>query len=428
MPTWSSFPTNIDWHLDDPPVFHLPDDPTFDVTVPDICLQLRDPDTTHPPCPTGEDRATVEQAIRDAIEADFPGAYVDSACVGAGEPAGESAAFGIWVAPPAQLSQEQRDAMRAALSQPIGRAPGQSTAFFLSARCFERLADKAWATLPKQLDDKGIAQLDGPIHLTRLKVEMLPPATIVTTIDGYDERPLPDVSFSILIFEAFAREGLVISTKPVQRLEPNPGMNDILAGALLMASLTFTLWLLPLFALAVYQSVQIRRADAPDRGGVGSAVVERFMPTSIAVPGGNKRAIVYSGDVSVTYKGMFAGGSILGEQPRTPVVSLAGPTEIKAHMGQGTVFGHYRADVQDLRGPLVYTWNSDAEVLDSGPQVKVRFDPPPSGQARLNQVSVTVTDADGLVAGDSRQILVSTPSTQGPRGPGGHSGNPRSEP
>jgi hypothetical protein len=122
------------------------------------------------------------------------------------------------------------------------------------------------------------------------------------------------------------------------------------------------------------------------------------------------------------------GGFIGAEVPRVPTVRLVGPDSVTAGKGQGIVQGHYRAEVEDLRGPLVYSWSSDADVLGAGPKVVVRFDPPASGQARLNRVQVTVTDADGLVASASRRVSVSTPKHQGPRGGPGGSGNPQQEP
>jgi hypothetical protein len=420
-----------DWHVVDQPVLHRLDEPATDLTVPDICVQLQDTRSGHPPCLGGADRVKVEDAIRAAVQADFPGAYLDSACVGAGEPAGESAAFGIWIAPPDPLTEEHKAAMRAALAQPIDRAPSQNIAFFLSHAFIERLAQRAWNELPRVLDDKGIAQLDGYIHLKNLNVYLQPPATVVTTIDGHDERPLPDVPFTIRIDELFEVKGQAVIPTVVPSIEPYPGVNDVLAEALLMVSISVSLWFLPLFALAVYQSVQIRRADAPDRAGVGSAVLQRFMPGSVAVPGGKKRPIVYTGSVQVKHTGVFAGGAVLGEVPRTPSMTLVGPSALKAHKGQGLVQGHFRAEVDDLRGPLTYAWSSDGEVeVDGGSPAKatVRFAPPPPRQGRLSQVGVTITDADGLVVSETRKIAISVVERQGPRGPGGGSGNPQVEP
>ena len=373
------------WQVDDQPVLHLPGNPqpedTFDVNLPDICLQIQDPrGNGHPPCISGEDRTKIEAAVRAAIESDFPGAYIDSACVGRGQPAGEAAAFGIWTTPDSPLTEAQKEAMRAGFTQPIDRAANQTIAFFLSNRFISRLARRAWNEMPKRLDDKGIPQLNGYVHLTDLRVAMQPPATVVTIIDGYDERPLPDASFTVTIAETFRIETGEIEYTPVQDLDPHTRLNDILAALLLGGSIFLSLWFVPFFALAVYQSVQLRRAGAPDRSGVGSAVTERFMPGSIPLPGGTKRVIGYSGHLVVKPHGLFVGGFLGAEQPRTPSVSLVGPSTIKAAKGQGIVHGHFRAEVGDLRGLLTYSWTSDAEVRGSGPRVTVRFDPQVGGE------------------------------------------------
>jgi hypothetical protein len=62
----------------------------------------------------------------------------------------------------------------------------------------------------------------------------------------------------------------------------------------------------------------------------------------------------------------------------------------------------------------------------SGVQVTVQFDTPASGKSHLRHVSVTVTDADGMVVSETRKVRISTVSHQGPgghgRGHGGHGG------
>jgi hypothetical protein len=105
-------------------------------------------------------------------------------------------------------------------------------------------------------------------------------------------------------------------------------------------------------------------------------------------------------------------------------------------MGQGIVKGHYRAKVDDLLGPVVYTWTSDGEVIGEGARVTVRFDTPPSGKSHRAHVAVTATDSDGMVVSEARKVSISTVSHQGPGGGhGGHGGqggggsnNPPQEP
>jgi hypothetical protein len=96
-----------------------------------------------------------------------------------------------------------------------------------------------------------------------------------------------------------------------------------------------------------------------------------------------------------------------------------------------------RAEVDDLLGPVVYTWTSDGEVIGEGAKVTVHFDTPPPGKTDRRHVTVTATDSDGMVVSETRKVRISSQSHQGPgaggHGPGGggHGGgghNPPQEP
>ena len=157
------------------------------------------------------------------------------------------------------------------------------------------------------------------------------------------------------------------------------------------------------------------------------------MLPAIPIPGKKKLPISYLGKVEVRSYGLFAGGLLLGEVPRTPSMALVGPSSIKAATGQGLVKGHYHAEVDDLLGPVAYTWTSDGEVIGEGAKVIVRFDTPPPGKSDRRHVTVTATDSDGMAVNETREVRISTPSHQGPggggHGPGGGgSNNPPQEP
>jgi hypothetical protein len=62
----------------------------------------------------------------------------------------------------------------------------------------------------------------------------------------------------------------------------------------------------------------------------------------------------------VTNFGLFAGGLLFGEVPREPSIDLEGPSSIQSAMGQGLVRGHYHSEVDDLLGPITYTWTATA--------------------------------------------------------------------
>jgi hypothetical protein len=415
--TWTATPIDGDEVLDDP--------------LPDFCLQLRDIEQGHPPCVGGEVRANIEGAIRAAFATDFPGAYVDSACVGAGRPEGEALALGVWTLPPNPLSDDKHDAMHAALTRSIDREADQNIAFFIHTRLFRQLAARTWK--PKLVDDQGIEQLNGYVHLNDLEVSMLPPAMVVTTVTGYDERPLPDADFTVTIAENLRVEAGSIVSSPTRRINVDTTLNDLLTLGSLGLLFVNPLLFLPIVALGIYQSWELRHASAPESSGAGSIIAARLLPPAIPVAGGMKHVVGYTGHLVVRPHGVFVGGVVRPKEPRTPSVALVGPSEITSAMGQAIVPGHFRAEVDDLRGPLTYAWSSDGEVQvrEWDAEVVVRFDAPASGKSRFGQVSVTITDADMMVVSATRRVQISTPAHQGPGGHGqggGGSNNPQSEP
>lgn len=264
--------------------------------------------------------------------------------------------------------------------------------------------------------------------------------TVVTTITGFDERWVPDANFAVTIAETYRTDGggnLVHTAE--QKLDVDTTVSTVLAAVFALTVFASGWFALP-FALAAFQTVILHGAEEqglPAQKGVGSTVTDHLLLPAIPIPRGKKRPITYVGQVVVEAYGMFAGGRIETEVPRTPSIELKGPSSIQSAMGQGVVRGHYHAEVAkvgDLLGPVVYTWTSDGEVHGSGAEVTVLFDTPASGKTHLRHVSVTVTDADGIQVGDAREVRISTVSHQGPggghggQGGGSGSNNPPSEP
>jgi hypothetical protein len=403
---------------------------------PDIGLRIVGP-PPGPPCLDAADVASFQENLSKALMSEFPGAYIDSVCVGVTRDE-QATAFGVWVTPPA--SEEQRQRMHRGLLELGGRVPGQTISFFLNARLFSRLAAKAWNSpdMHKRLDGNGIPQLDGSIHLTDLKVSMRPPDTLVTTVTGFDDSPLPDADFTITIAETYKVDQFdgKLSYTPAQTLDVDTGLSTVVAAALALTVFASGWFALP-FIYAVFRTVRLHQAEEEGvsaQKGAGSTVTDHFLLPAIPIPRGKKLPINYVGKVDVTSFGLFTGGLLLPEAPRMPSIGLEGPSSIQSAMGQGLVKGHYHAEVADLLGPVAYTWTSDGEVIGEGVQVTVLFDTPPSGQSHTRHVGVTATDSDGMVVSQTVAVQISTVSHQGPGG-GGHGGqggggsnNPPQEP
>ena len=411
---------------------------------PDIGLWIVGPNADKP-CLDSAEVASFEDNLGKALMSEFPGAYVESACVGV-TPANQATAFGVWVTPPADAEQRQR--MHRGLLELGGRVPGQTITFFLNARLFSRLAARAWdgPGMYKRLDDKGIPQLDGSTHLEDLKVSMRPPDTIVTTITGFDDRPVPDADFALTIAETYRTEGpdplhgsLVYTAE--QTLDVDTTSFDAALADLLLLTVFASGWFALPFMFELFQTVKLHLAEqdgVPPRQGAGSTVTDHFLLPAIPIPGKKKLPISYLGKVEVRSYGLFAGGLLLLEEPREPSIHLDGPFSIRAAIGQGLVKGHYLVEVGDLLGPVTYTWTSDGEVIGEGAKVTVHFDTPVPGKSHRRHLEVTATDSDGMVVTKAREVLISAPSAQGSgghsgpgghgHGPGGGSHNPPQEP
>ena len=77
--------------------------------------------------------------------------------------------------------------------------PGEGFGFLLRTSLIKAQAARSFELAPKRYSGNGAPSSIGPIHLTGLSVEFREPDTIVTRLTGYDDRPLPDVGFTVII-------------------------------------------------------------------------------------------------------------------------------------------------------------------------------------------------------------------------------------
>ena len=112
---------------------------------------------------------------------------------------------------------------------------------------------------------------------------------------------------------------------------------------------------------------------------------------------------------------MSVGGVLRPKEPRTPRTALEGPSGATASMGQAILPGHFRVQVEDLRGPLTY--------VEQPRRRQVRGDRRGGGralrratvrQARFGEVAVKVTDADGLEVSETRKVYLVHSRPPGP--------------
>ena len=275
------------------------------------------------------------------------------------------------------------------------------------------------------MDDQGIEQLNGYVHLNDLEVSMMPPAMVVTTISGFDEARCPTRTSPSRSWRPCRSRRCRSSSTPSYRVNVDTSLNDLIPLGAVVLMVVNPLLFLPLVLLGVYQSWELRHPPSPDQSGAGSAIAARLLPPAIPIAGGMKHVIGYSGQLVVSAEGMSVGGVLRPKEPRMHrLVALEGPSELTASMGQAILPGHFRVQVEDMRGPLTYAWSSpdgEVQVRETDAEVVVGFDAPPSATARFGEVAVKVTDADGLEVCGKRKVYLSTPGHQGP---GGGSGGP----
>jgi hypothetical protein len=403
--------------LAEPAIFDNPPD-DGPPPPPDLIVQIRDSSGPDPPCLTDTLRAVIQESIQSSFATLFSGVYVDNACVGGPEPANEAAAFGVWLTTPSNLS-----AAHQLLDMSIGRAPNETIAFYISATLFDAVATQ----VPPQDPPGGSIHLHPPARL-----EFQSPDAIITIIDGVDEEPTPDVSFTLTIQETFS--GGPRQTPPwyvpTQSLDVDTTWVDILAAALTIP--LFAPGFAPLSFAGWCQAWEANTATAPSEQGYGSSVASLVMPLDIPIPGGLKYPIQYAlredhnAGIQVDTGGMYVGGFLLQPVSREPSVSLTGEKQISLHVGGPDVEDTIQASPpKDMRGNLAYAWtvnggpvspNSDS----AGSSITLLFDPS-AGPFQPQNVALTVTDADALTAEASMQV---TASVQQPGGVGKGSGNP----
>jgi hypothetical protein len=217
------------------------------------------------------------------------------------------------------------------------------------------------------------------------------PNQVVVTVDGYDERPWPDVDFRLSIADTLTVSGGSVQCATVRDLDADTSWLNVLTGV-------FLLLLPPLGIFFLVENILVRNADAPSSGSGAGCSAAQLIPDEILIPGGQKVVAFYN-RVGVSAGGIFAGGTA-APVARTPAVSIQGPTQRSVEAGQN-VSATYRVRTDDLLAPLQITWSGEGTpVPQGGETTSMRFSTAGAqgNQVLTKQVAVRVTDRDGLTA------------------------------
>lgn len=376
---------------DDPPP---PPPPPPAVAAPDFGFQFA-------PCLTPALRGQLEAAVRQAFGA---AADVRVGCIAGTE------RIGVWLRPltPAMdSSARDRGLQRLAL---IG--PGETFGSFVNAALIRSRAQQAWDAMPKRLNGEGRPDPGGPVHLTGFSLSFVRPNRVVTKISGYDERPWPDVDFTLTITDTIGVSGRSITCESDTDLAVDTSWINALTAI-------FLLTLPPLGIVFLVERIIIASIDDPDLGaGVGCRAAA-MIPGEILIPGGLKVVLLYN-RAEASAGGLFAGGTYV-VVPRIAEVAVSGPSQVAIDAGERSLRRTYSARrLVDLREPLRFAWTAEGFPADrTAAETAVNFSlgATSAGQMLTRDVAVTVTDADGLVARDELTVSIRVTEPNDPADP-----------
>ncbi len=354
---------------DDP----LPPPPPL-VSTPDIAFQIAF-------CLPAELNTAIVSAVRQAIT---PNADVRTLCLNGTQ------RIGIWLRPVVNSQDDQ--ARNRGLERLNILGSGESLTFFINSALIRRQAFDAWNATPKRLNGNGTADPSGPIHLTGFSVNLESPNRIVTRIDGFDERPWPDVDFQLTTTDTLSLSGGQVTCSSAADLDVDTSWLNFLTGLFLIV-------FRPLGIVFLVERIIIASIDTPVANAGAGCGAAMLIPKEIFIPNGQKVVISYS-RLEVSSGGIFAGGSFV-TIPRSPDVTITGATQISVEEGTESLTRTYSLRTEDLRPPLQIAWRGDAVVVSPNAETTAfRFNLTGAevGDTLTRRVALQVTDSDNLVA------------------------------
>jgi hypothetical protein len=385
-----------------------PPPPPPPVSTPDLGIQLAI-------CLPDDRSSDLVSAVRQALGSS---ADVRTACIN------NSQRVGVWLHP--AVNDQDNQARNRGLERFNVIGAGEGLAFFINSALIRRQAFDTWndpVKTPKRRNGDGDPDPNGPVHLTAFGVDFVGPNKIVTRIDGFDERPWPDVDFVLTITDTLSAAGGEVRCDSQRNLDVDTSWLNFLTGL-------FLLVLPPLGIVFLVERIIVGSRDAPDVDAGAGGSVPAMIPQEILIPAGLKVVAFYSRlDV---FPGAIVAGGTFDVVPRTPAVTISGPTLISVTEGTASVTRSYTLHTDDLRPPFHddivalpaalasgtaaripggvpgperprprIAWSGDGVALRPGAETTgFRFNLADAhlGQIVTRRVAVLVVDTDGLSA------------------------------
>ena len=372
-----------------------PEPPTPQVSVPDMALQMS-------PC-----LGTLEQLLHidiadelvAALRSRF-GSDIRRRCVTVAGTNRQVETIGVWSRPSG--SAEADAARNRGLSAVSILQGGHPLAFFFSKTLLRAKLQQAFNDMPgHRFDTHGHPDPDGPIHLTGISLQLVPPRTVKTFIDGFDERPFPDIDFRITVTDELSTSGGHLVCDTTHKIDTDTRLLNFLA--VITA---------PLLVFLIEGIVVAINTEAPGTTAA-DCWVDALAEEEILITGGQKVLLSY-GDVEVTSAGLIltapAGGLPVVDD-RVPSIDIIGPRRVVDNLGTGTARASYGAQPNDMRNRIRVRWSLDGTTLSADAKPadaqRITFFPTP-GATMSKRVRVSATDADGLTAEDELTVTVSS--------------------
>ncbi len=401
-----------------------PDGPLVRTSPPAFAVQLKPGDD----CPPEPDLVDAANAFRGLIAQILGNIEVRFRCVDG------VVTIAIWLdSARTQREIQARERSLRQISQ-LDEEADEQVAMYITHRALQALARAEFDRMlgpHYRLADDGRKSADGPIHLERIIVDLEPPKKIITRVEGFDDRPWPDVDFTARITDEITT-GTRMVPCTVGTLTEIEGLFcrstddvDVDPGDAALAA-TLGLLTFPFFGIGSVFLFQLLSAGGPDdvgagedEGGVGCALtrlVQQPIPRAeFAALGINYLR------ASVTPNAVLLGGTLVSCR-RTPRVTIEGPGSFTIPIERGSVAAVYRAETAETFGDLRFQWTAThARVHNpTGSSTRITFDlgGPVQNSVTESRITLTVTDGEGVLPAASKTVrirLTSAPPPPRPR-------------
>lgn len=354
-------------------------------------------------CPSSAERQRIAGAVRSQFIRMIPNAEVQvPACVN------KVLTVVVW----SSVNNDPciQKARARGLAQLHLTSEGKNFGFFLNRTLIVQQALRAFSIAPKQLSaGNGAPSPFGAIHLTGLTVDFEGPNKIKTKITGYDERPWPDVDFTLTITDTLLTRHQCATTSNVT----TDGSWKAVLSALLLGYLsTIMPLLLPLTFFVLFNDLDalINRPDGSGEGGVGCRALD-LVPAEIPLPDRKKLVPTYL-EPRVTSGGLFVPAVILGPAERQPTARLFGPSRVVIAEDMSATSDFFEVVTSDTFGTVSVNWGASPGVTIESrtlQRTKVTFargNHTADSQRFSRTIRAIVSDQDGFTQTLTQEVII----------------------